>query len=188
MDLLDSERPVARPPRALSPRLFTNLPPYVPLAHRDYPLLWSLVTDWDIKAAGLVDLRVAPAQLAIFTVAFIAATMRILHGLIRPSLLSLTALLLVAAPEMIHETISGGADLVLGIYLSLFLLACVRWSMNGDRLSLLLALVFSASVFATKAEGTFELFAFLFVGTAITWRRPRFRLAPLWAVTGLGLL
>jgi hypothetical protein len=172
----------------LDERLFVPNGDYVFFEVPDYPLWWSALSGLDVRLAGGLDLRAMNAQLALLTVAFVAASARLLWGLVRPWLLWAGLLLLVASPELLRHTQSGMADLPLAIYLSLCLLAAAAWLASGRGFYLPLVFVFAATALATKTEGLPQLLLFLAVVSALAVRtRPR-RLAALWAATAAAFL
>jgi hypothetical protein len=167
----------------LDERLFVPNGQYVFFEVPDYPLWWSALTGLDVRLAGDLDLRAMNAQLALLTVAFVAAAARLLWGYVRPWLLWTGLLLLVASPELLRHTQSGMADLPLAIYLSLFLLCAAAWLASGRGFYLLLVIAFGGAALAIKTEGLPQLLLFLtFVSALAARSRPR-RLAALWGAT-----
>jgi hypothetical protein len=173
--------------RGLDGRLFVPNGDYVFFEVPDYPLWWSALTALDVRFASGLDLRAMNAQLALLTVAFVAAAARLLWGHVRPWLLWTGLLLLVASPELLRHTQSGMADLPLAIFLALFLLAAAGWLATGSGFHLLLAFAFGATALATKTEGLPQLLVFLAVLSGLAVRaRPR-RVAVLWGATAAAL-
>ena len=173
--------------RGLDERLFVPNGDYVFFEVPDYPLWWSALTALDVRSAGELDVRAMNAQLALLTVAFVAAAARLLWGHVRPWLLWSGLLLLVASPELLRHTQSGMADLPLAIFLALFLLAVAGWLATGSGFHLLLAFAFGATALATKTEGLPQLLLLLAVVTGLAIRaRPR-RVAALWGATAAAL-
>lgn len=170
----------------LDERLFIPNGQYVYFEVPDYPLWWAALTGLDVRLTGGLDVRALNAQLALLTVAFVAAAARLLWGFVRPWLLWSGLLLLVASPELLRHTHSGMADLRLAIYLSLSLLCAAGWLVSGRGFYLLLVFAFGATALAIKTEAVPQLLLYLAVVSALGLRRPQ-RLTALWATVGCAL-
>lgn len=171
----------------LDERLFVPNGDYVFFEVPDYPLWWSVLTGLDVRLAGGLDVRAMSAQLALLSVAFVAAAARLLWGYVRPWLLWPALLLVVASPEFLRHTQSGMADLPLAIYLSLFVLCAAGWLASGRGFYLLLVFAFGATALAVKTEGVPEVLLFLAILSALAARTVPRRIAPLWTATGCAL-
>ena len=174
--------------RGLDERLFVPNGDFVFFEVPDYPLWWSVLTGLDVRLAGGLDVRAMSAQLALLTVAFVAAAARLLWGFVRPWLIWTGLLLVVASPELLRHSQSGMADLPLAIYLSLCLLAAAGWLATGRGFALLLVFAFGATALAIKTEAAPELLLFLAVGSALAAATHRRRLGPLWSAAGCALV
>lgn len=170
----------------LDVRLFVPNGDYVFFEVPDYPLWWSALTGLDVRLAGGLDVRAMNAQLALLTVAFVAAAARLLWGFVRPWLLWSGLLLLIASPELLRHTQSGMADLPLAIYLSLCLLCSAGWLVSGRAFFLVLVFAFGATALATKTEAVPQLLLYLAVVSTLALRQPQ-RLPALWGAAGCAL-
>ncbi len=157
----------------LDPHMFTPSTHYLPLTHRSYPLMWSLMTDLAIRFVGNVDLRAVTGELAIITVAFVGSVARLLTGFVRPALLWLSLTLLILSPEIAHQTQGGGADLVLGTYLALFVICAFGWIRLRHPAALVLVAVFGGAALATKVEAAPEFAICGVVLMGLAWRLRR---------------
>ena len=151
----------------LDERLFVPNGDYVYFEVPEYPLWWSALTGLDVRLAGGLDVRAMDAQLALLTVAFVAAAARLLWGFVRPWLLWTGLLLLVASPELLRHTQSGMADLPLAIFLSLCLLCAGAWLAGGHGFFLLLVFAFGSTALAIKTEGVPQFLLFLGIVSAL---------------------
>jgi hypothetical protein len=165
----------------LDERVFAPNSYYVPFPHPDYPLVWSLVLNLGQRFVGATDVRAANGQLAILLVAFLGAAARLLWGWARPWMIWLGLLVLAGAPEFLRQMQSGGADLPLAAYLSLFLISSSIWLASGQRLMLALGCLFAAVSLLTKSEGAPQLLIFALLLTVFGWSAGTRRLASLWA-------
>jgi hypothetical protein len=102
---------------------------------------------------------------------------------VRPWLLWISLLVVLASPELLRHTQSGMADLPLAIYLALFLLVGARWVALGRGFDLLLAFAFAAAAFSIKTEALPQLLLLLAAGSLPVLRREPRRLAALWVTT-----
>lgn len=167
----------------LDERLFVPNGTYVHFEVSDYPLWWPALTGLDVRVAGEVDVRAMNLQLALLALAFIAASARLLWGWVRPWVLWGSVLLLMASPAFLRHTQSGMADLPLGMFLSLALLAGAGWLATGRRFYLGLVVVFGAAAAAIKSEGLPEmLLALVLLGLFAPSRRAGLWLAGLLVV------
>jgi hypothetical protein len=148
---------VALGAHGLDPRLFVPNGRYVAFEVPDYPLWWSAVSELGLRFVGKVDVRVMDAQLALLLLGFVGAVARLLWGRVRPWLVAGGLLLLVASPELLRHVQSGGADLVLGMFLALTGLGAALWLLDGDRLGLVVTGVCGAAALAVKTEAAAEL-------------------------------
>jgi hypothetical protein len=145
----------------------------------DNPLWWSILLNLDMRFVGSVDLRAVDAQLAFLLIAFFAATVRLLWGHVRLSILFPGLLVLASAPELLRQAQGGDADVPLAIYVALALLAAVGWLALRNRFALALFFVFAATAIAIKSEGILELLLFVAILSLLAWRARR-ALVPLW--------
>jgi hypothetical protein len=164
----------------LDHRVFTRDPGYVQF-NPDYPLWWSILTGLVMRFVGAVDLRAVDAQLALLVVAFFGASARLLWGSVRSWILWPTLLLLAASPELLHQTQSGAADLVLAVFIGLTVLTAVGWLMRGDAFFLVLVTVFGAAAASIKVEGAPQLIALIAIPAALGWRKAARRIGALYA-------
>lgn len=162
---------VALGAHGLDSRLFVPNGRYVAFEVPDYPLWWSSVSELGLRFVGKVDVRVMNAQLALLLLGFAGAVARLLWGRVRPWLLAGGLLLLVASPELLRHVQSGGADLVLGMFVALFGLGAALWLIEADRLGLVVAGVCGAAALATKTEAAAELAIVLAVALVAARRR-----------------
>jgi hypothetical protein len=142
-------------------------------------LWWSVVGGLDVAVIGRIDLRALDAQLAVFYIAFAGAAGRLLWGRVRPDILLPAILLAVAAPELVAQTESGGADLPLAFYVALAVLAAALWLQRGELLFLALAFVFAATALNTKDEALGLFAVLLLSGGPFTWAQSPRRFAML---------
>lgn len=154
----------------LDPRLFVANAKTFSLTSPDYPLGWSILLNSGMRFAGKIDLRVVNVELAVLTVAFLAASARLLWSLVRPVFALVALVLLAMTPEFERQVLGGGADLPLAYFVALYALASVSWFVHGRRIDLVLAAVFAAGALATKNEGAPELLAVTIVVVAVGWR------------------
>lgn len=166
---------IALSEHGLDERLFAPNGTYVFFEVPDYPLWWSTVAALGVRFVGDVDVRVLDAQLAILLVAFAATVARLLWGRVRPWVLLWTLALVVASPELLRQTQSGGADVPLGVFVACFGLGVALWLARGDRLALVVAAACGAGAIATKTEGAPEVALLLVLalaaGAAVARRR-----------------
>ena len=175
--------------RGLEPELFTRNDAYVMFVSPDYPLWWSIVSGLDMRFVGEVDLRAMNAQLGLLVAAFAAATARLLWGRVRPWILWPAVLLVLASPELLRQTQSGGADVPLALYLSLAVLTSACWVAWREGALLGLAFVFAAAALSTKNEAAPQLLVFLIVPSLLAWTPlGGRRLLPLYAMVGAAFL
>jgi hypothetical protein len=170
----------------LDERLFVPNGEYVFFEVPDYPLWWAALTGLDVRLAGDLDVRAMNAQVALLTVAFVAAAARLLWGFVRPWLLWTGLLLIVASPELLRHTQSGMADLPLAIYVSLALLCAAGWLASRRGFYLLLVFAFGATALAVKTEAVPQLLLYLAVLSLLGVRRPQ-RLPALWGAAGCAI-
>jgi hypothetical protein len=163
--------------RGLDARVFSPSDEFVAFEVPDYPLWWSAVSALDVRASGF-DLRAMNAQLAILAVAFLGAALRLLWGRVRPWL-ALGAVTLVAiSPEFWRHTQSGGADILLAIFLALSVLCGALWLRDDDTVLLVFASLFAAVALQMKTEALGEMAIVAVVGLAAAQgRRARVVLA-----------
>ena len=164
----------------LDPRLFLPGGSYLAFDHLDYPLWWSIMLGLSERLTGSLDLRVVDVELGVFVVAMLAAAARLLASRIRPAVLWPCLLLLAVAPELHRQVLGGGADLVLAIYLALFVLCGALWLAEGGLFELALAAVFAAAAVQIKTEGPPQLLLFAAVLSVAGWRVGRRRQLGLW--------
>jgi hypothetical protein len=156
--------------RGLDPKVWPGL------NHPDYPLGWSALLALGSRLGGHIDIRELNGVLASFTVGFLAATARLLWGLVRPPFVAGGLLLLALSPEFLRQTLGGGADLPVACFVVAFAVAGARWLLVGDSLALLLTGVFAAGALAVKNESDLELpLMALAVGALALVRRSRRR-------------
>jgi hypothetical protein len=158
----------------LDPRLFVPNGDYVAFGVPDYPLWWSVVTSLDMQATRdpvqiknslyNIDVRVMCAQLGLLTAAFVGSVARLLWGYVRPEVLAGGLLLLVLSPELWRHVQGGVADLPLGIYVALAVLAGGLWLRSRARFHLALACFCAAVALQIKTEALLEVVALLVVG------------------------
>jgi hypothetical protein len=151
-------------------RLFSPGHGLVAFTSPGYPWWWSIFGAVDVRAAGSVDLRLLDAQLALLFAAFVATAARLLWGRVRPSLLWAGLLLLVAAPELLRLTQSGGADVPVAIFVAAAALAAVRWLQDGEPLHLALVAAFAAAAVQIKDEGLPQLALVVAALAVFAWR------------------
>ncbi|MEA2211527.1 MAG: hypothetical protein QOF83_1475, partial [Solirubrobacteraceae bacterium] len=163
----------------LDPRMFTPSTHYVGLTHRSYPVFWSITAELAIRFAGHIDLRAVTGELAVLTVAFAGAIVRVLSGRVRPALLWFGVALFLLSPEVAHQTQGGGADLVLGIYLALFVLGAFGWIIERNRGALVLTAAFGSVALATKVEALPEFAICAVVACLAAWHLDRRTWRPL---------
>jgi hypothetical protein len=169
----------------LDPRMFAADPRFVAFEVPDYPLWWSTVLALDMRFVGRIDLRAVDAQTALLVVGFVGAVARLLWGRVRPWLLAVGLLPLVAAPELWRHAQGGLADLVLALFLALFALALALWAFELRGFWILVAAVAGAAAASIKSEGLPELLVLAAVAAAFAGRRA---LGGIALATGLALL
>jgi hypothetical protein len=160
-------------------RLFAPNARYQTLTSPDYPLGWSVLLDTGMRSAGKIDIRVVNCELAIVTVAFLGAALRLMWGLVRPVFALGAVALLALSPEFERQSLGGGADLPVAYFVTLFALAAVSWLAHGKRLDIVLAALFAAGGLATKNEAGPELVAVFVVLVVFGARAGRRRLVAL---------
>lgn len=154
----------------LDERLFAPNGEFVVFGVPDYPLWWSIVTSLDVQAVGSTDVRVMCAQLALLTVAFVAAVARLLWGHVRPAVLAGTLLLLVLSPELWRQVQGGIADLPLAIYLATGVLCGALWLRTRATFHIVLAGTCAAVALQIKTEALPEVVALVAVGALLARR------------------
>jgi hypothetical protein len=163
----------------LDQRVFLPHTDFVSFANPHYPLWWSIVGGLDVAVVGRIDVRALDAQLAVLYIAFASAVGRLLWGLVRPAILLPAILLAVAAPELVAQTESGGADLPLAFYVALAVIAAAWWLQRGELLFLALTFVFAGTALNTKDEATGLFVVLLLVGGPFAWAQSSRRFAAL---------
>ena len=172
--------------QGLSADVFTKVPGYISFVDFDYPLWWSVVTA-DAFRAGTEMHGVATAS-ALFFVAGIGALARLLHGLVRPVLLWPGLLLAMAAPNLINQTQSGGADLVLAVYLTVALVAGGAFVARGDALALAVGIAAAITATSIKGEGLPQLLLYSVLLALFALRENRRRVVLALAIPLAGVL
>lgn len=152
----------------------------------DYPLLWSIVENLDMRFVGSIDLRALNVQEAYLLIGFVGATARLLWGIVRPWVLWSGLLLSVALPEFLRHAQGAAADVPLAMYVTLALVAAAVWLLRRSMFALILVGVFAAAAFSIKSEGYPDIAVWLVVLTVVSWPLARRRLIPVWAAVGLG--
>ncbi len=125
------------------------------------------MTSLDVQAVGNVDVRAMDAQVALLTVAFFGAVLRLLWGFVRPEVLAASLLLLACCPELWRHVQGGIADLPLAIYVALSVLATVLWMRTRAPLHLVVGAFSAAVALQIKTEGLPEIAALALVGIAL---------------------
>lgn len=161
---------VALSTTGLDERLFVPNDDFVSFTSPHYPLWWSLVGGLDVAAVGRIDLRAVNAQLALLHAAFAAAATRLLWGHVRPTILLPAILLAAAAPELVAQTQSGGADVPLALYIALAVVSSALWLRHSQRLFLALAFIFVATALNTKDEASGLVLVLLLGGGCFAWK------------------
>jgi hypothetical protein len=169
----------------LDPRLFLPGGAYQPFDHLDYPLWWSIVLGLSERLTGSLDVRIVDVELGVLVVAMLAAAARILVSRIRPAVLWPCLLLIGVAPELHRQVLGGGADLVLAVYLALFVLCGALWLAEGGLFELALATVFASAAVQVKTEGAPQLLLFAAVLGLAAWKVGRRRQLGLWGGVAL---
>jgi hypothetical protein len=172
----------------LDPRLFLPGGAYQPFDHLDYPLWWSIVLGLSERLTGSLDLRMVDVELAALVVAMLAAAARLLVSRIRPAVLWPCLLLIGVAPELHRQVLGGGADLVLAVYLALFVLCGALWLAEGGLFELALATVFASAAVQLKTEGAPQLLLFAAVLSLAAWKAGRRRQLGLWGGVALAFV
>ncbi len=143
--------------------------------HPEYPLLWSILTNADMRATGHFDLRAINGQIAVMLVAFIAAVIRLLWNSVPRWTLWVAGLVLLASPELVRQAHSGGADIPVAIFVALFVLCSLGWIFRGSAGALVLAGVFAIGAILLKREGGLQVgfFTVVLLPLALSqgWRR-----------------
>jgi hypothetical protein len=163
----------------LDKRVFLPNTDFVSFTSPHYPLWWSIVGGLDVAAVGRIDLRALDAQLAVLYIAFSAAATRLLWGRVRPAILLPAMLLAGAAPELVAQTESGGADMPLAFYVALAVIAAALWLQRRELLFLALAFVFIGTALNTKDEATALVLVLLLVAGCFAWAQSPRRFAML---------
>jgi hypothetical protein len=153
----------------LDERVFLPNTDFASFTNPHYPLWWSIVGGLDVAAVGRIDLRALDAQLAVLYIAFAAAATRLLWGRVRPAILLPAMLLAAAAPELVAQTESGGADVPLAIYVATAVMAAALWLQRREPLFLALAFVFVGTALNTKDEATGLVVVLLLVAGCFAW-------------------
>jgi hypothetical protein len=169
----------------LDERLFAPNGSYVFFEVPDYPLWWSTVAALGVRFVGRVDARVLDAQLALLLVAFAGTVARLLWGRVRTWVLLWALLLVVASPELLRETQSGGADVPLGVFVASSALGGALWLARGDRVALVVAGACAAAALASKTEGAPEIALLLVLALVVGWGVARRRLPALVGAAGV---
>jgi hypothetical protein len=139
----------------------------------------------DMRFVGRIDLRAVDAQTALLVVAFVGAVARLLWGRVRPWLLAVGLVPLVAAPELWRHAQGGLADLVLALFLALFALALALWAYEHRGFWVLVAALAGAVGVSIKSEGAPELLVLAAVAAVFAGSRALRGIA---LATGLALL
>lgn len=152
----------------------------------DYPLLWSIVTNLDIRFVRSVDLRAVTVQEAYLLIGFAGTAARLLWGIVRPWVLWGGILLSLALPELLRHAQGGAADVPLALYVTSALVAAATWILRRSALALILTGVFSAAAFSLKSEAYPDIAVWLVLLTAVGWRFERRAVGAVWAAVALG--
>lgn len=152
------------------------------------PLAWSFTSSAALRfVGGAIDLRAVDAELTILVLAFIAAAARLLAGRVRPTLLWIGVLLLIACPAVFRQAQGGGADLPVAFSLALFALGAVGWLAGSGRFALVVAAIGGIGALHTKSEGLPQLLVLALALTLVGLGSGRARVGLLWAVVGVAL-
>lgn len=152
----------------------------------DYPLLWSIVTNLDIRFVRSVDLRAVNVQEAYLLIGFAGSAARLLWGIVRPWVLWGGILLSLALPELLRHAQGGAADVPVAIYVTAALVAATTWLMRRSVLALILTGVFSAAAFSIKSEAYPNVAVWLVLLTVFGWHFARRPIGAVWAAVVLG--
>jgi hypothetical protein len=170
----------------LDPRLWEGTSGRLTFDVPDYPFLWSILTNLDIRFVGRVDMRAVNVQEAYLLIGFAGSVARLLWGTLRPWILWGGVLFSLALPELVRQAQGGAADVPLALYVTAALVAAVVWLLQRTPLALALAGVFSAAAFSTKSESYPDIALWLVLLTVVCWRFTPRRVAAVWAAVALG--
>jgi hypothetical protein len=154
----------------------------------DYPLLWSIVLNLDIRFVGRVDLRAVNVQEAYLLLGFAGTIARLLWGIVRPWILWAGILFSLALPELLRHAQGGAADVPLSFYVTAALVAATAWLLRRWPLALALVGVFSAAAFSIKSESYPDTAIWLVLLTAVAWPLARRPIAAVWGAVAVGAL
>jgi hypothetical protein len=171
----------------LDPRLWTGSSNTAAFDVPDYPLLWSILTNLDIRFVGRVDMRAVNVQEAYLLIGFAGAVARLLWGILRPWVLWCGVLASLALPELLRHAQGGAADVPVALFSTGALVAAAAWLLRRSSIALALTGVFAAAAFSTKSESYPDIALWLVVLTIAAWPLAGKRLLlPVWGAVLLG--
>jgi hypothetical protein len=151
-------------------------------AHEYYPPLVPLLESWIYLQRGAASIDLAKMIWAVVGVAFgicLAWHLRLaLETSGRYLAPALALAIILGTPQALESFWTGEADLALTVYLSLTVLALLRWCDTLERGWIAQAMLFGAAAAVTKYEGIFRVGVVLVaLGVEIALRRRRAQLA-----------
>ena len=135
----------------LDARVFAGVPYHQ--VHLDYPLLIPALEAIGFRFMGALDTQVIHLQGALLVVALLLAVPRLLADRVPPAAAWASVLLIAVAPSLVYQAGAGLADAPLAVFFATAAVCAWRWLADGRRQMLVMAVLFSAAVLATKREG-----------------------------------
>jgi hypothetical protein len=142
--------------------------------HLDYPLLLPSLEAVDLRVMGGFDGAALHLQLALLLAGFVGALWSLARPVAWPPVVGLTALAVVASPELLYQLSTNFADVPLALFVALGVVALACWLDRGERPDLVAAVIFLGAAALTKNEGTVFALAAL-VAAALFAGRARLR-------------
>jgi len=147
-------------------------------AHEYYPPLVPLLETWLYFQRGVVSIDLAKTLWAVFGASFGVCLVQHLRLALDASARwpapVLALVIILATPQLLEGFWTGQADLALTVYLTLMVLAMLRWYSEHQTGWLVQAMFLGAGVALTKYEGLFRVGVVLiaFVAELLIRRRP----------------
>ena len=148
----------------LDARLFAR-PDLHPQSHLEYPLGMNSLLAWSFHWMGEADTRVLHLQLVLLVAAAVGTSWAILRPIVPDIPLAVGLAGLAMMPAVVHQLLTGYADVPLAFVWATGALALIRWVRDRERYLLGLATLLFAASLAVKQDGAFYDIA-IYVGVA----------------------
>ena len=153
------------------PTAFFTSPVYA-FMHQDYPLLLPLYEASWFRAIGSADTQSLHAWFWILFVAFLWATAYVASRVARPAIWAPLIGLLAVTPEIWTQLMAMYADIPMGLFLMVGVLALGVWIAGRRRRDLALSMILLAAAASTKNEGLTAAAATLGAALVVTLVAP----------------